>query len=57
MRNQWADWVVFAGIHRRDDVTMRITHAQGTVKIIQALSIPFERIFSAASVRGRHSQN
>ena len=47
---QWDDWVIFAGIKGSSEGVIPTSHARGTMKIIQSLSIPFERIFSDASV-------
>jgi hypothetical protein len=51
IQSQWQDWVIFAGIHMSADALIATTRAKGNIKVIQALSIRYENIFSSTSVR------
>lgn len=51
MKKQWDDWVIYAGICPRTDVTMVTTEATGHIALAQSLFAPSNQIYPASSVR------
>jgi hypothetical protein len=50
MKNQWDDWVIFAGVCPRSDVTMITTEAAGQIALSQSLFALPNQIHPASSV-------